>query len=207
MDDLDKLKSIWQKAPASATRQKEDIARMLQGESFSVVSRLKRNVRAELLFTLITALALLYVGLAATNPRLTWLIWVLLAISLMYLLYYINKLRTLSRFSMTEGNLKNNLQNLTEALRGYLKFYRLSYVILYPAFFIAVLWKTAYDVGADTFFSAFEDTSFLLLFIGLASVILAASYIFTSWYLRKLYGNHLKKLQGILNQLTEMLKE
>jgi|DewCreStandDraft_4_1066084.scaffolds.fasta_scaffold24239_1 hypothetical protein len=203
MDELDKLKAIWQNATGYTGKEKEEIARMLQGESASIVSRLKRNVWFELLFTILTGLALIYIGITSNNNRLSLMIAMLMVVYLIYLLYYIRKLRLLNRFSMTEGNIKSNLQHLTGALRGYLNFYKLSYIILYPLFFVAGLWIAARDVGVDEFLKRFSDTAYLLRFLLLTALLMSGVYTFTNWYLKKLYGNHLKRLQGILKEFDE----
>ncbi len=203
MDDLDKLKSIWQSASGYTGKDKEEIARMLQGESASIVSRLKRNVWFELLFTLITGVALIYIGLTSDNNRLSLMIALLMIIYLIYLLYYIRKLRLLNRFSITEGNIKNNLQHLTGALQGYLNFYKLSYIILYPLFFVTGLWIAARDVGVDEFLKRFSDAVYLLRFLLLTALLMGGVYALTNWYLKKLYGNHLKRLQRLLKEFDE----
>ncbi len=207
MDEFERLKSIWQQAQAEADKPKEDIARMLQGESLSIVSRLKRNVWFELLFTIVTGLLLLYWGLSTTSSRLLWMLSMLMIVCLAFLFYYTGKLRLLNRFSITEGDIKSNLQHLTAALQGYLRFYKLSYIVLYPVFFVAVLWATARDTGTDIFLEALKDRGFLMIFLLITTAILITAYVLTGWYLKKLYGNHLEKLQRILNDLTQTLKE
>lgn len=203
MDELEKLRSIWQNASGYIGKGKEEIALMLQGESASIVSRLKRNVWFELLFTIVTGIALVYIGISSANNRLSLMIAVLMVIYLIYLLYYIRKLRMLNRFSMNEGNIKNNLLHLTGALQGYLNFYKLSYIILYPVFFVAGLWIAARDVGMDEFLDRFNNPAYLVRFVLLTALLMGGVYVFTNWYLKKLYGNHLKRLQGILKEFDE----
>jgi hypothetical protein len=207
MDELDKLRDIWQQAPVETGKRKEDLARMLQGESISIVARLKRNVKFELIFTIITGLVLLYIGITTTSMKLMWVIYMLGVMYLVYLIYYIRKLRLLNRFSMSEGALKTNLQHLTETLSGYLTFYKISYIVLYPLFYLTMLWLSARETGTDIFLQAFNDTTFLVIFLVLTLLIMASAYAFTGWYLKKLYGNHLKKLQGILKELNESTTE
>ncbi|MCS6974722.1 MAG: hypothetical protein N2044_06970 [Cyclobacteriaceae bacterium] len=203
MDELDKLKSIWQSASGYTGKNKDEIARMLQGESASIVARLKRNVWIELLFTVVTGIALIYIGITSSNNRLSLMIAVLMVIYIFYLIYYIRKLRMLKRFSITGENIKNNLQHLTGALQGYLNFYKLSYIILYPLFFIAGLWIAARDEGMDNFLERFNNAAYLIRFLLLTALLMSSVYLFTNWYLKKLYGNHLKKLQGMLKELDD----
>lgn len=203
MDELDKLKLIWKSASVYTGKDEGEIARMLQGESISIVSRLKRNVWLELLFTILTGIALVYIGITSDNKRLSLMIALLMVVYLIYLLYYIRKLRLLNRFNMTEGNIKNNLRHLTGALQGYLNFYKLSYIILYPLFFVAGLWIAARDVGVDEFLKRFSDTAYLLRFLLLTALLMGGVYTLTNWYLKKLYGNHLKRLKGLLKELDE----
>lgn len=70
-------------------------------------------------------------------------------------------------------------------------------------FFVAGLWIAARDVGVDEFLKRFSDTAYLLRFLLLTALLMSGVYTFTNWYLKKLYGNHLKRLQGILKEFDE----
>jgi hypothetical protein len=57
------------------------------------------------------------------------------------------------------------------------------------------------DRGRDEFFRTISQPRTILYLIGFSIVFLALSFGFTNWYLKKLYGNHLEKLKGLLHEL------
>ncbi|MDL5049236.1 hypothetical protein QQ054_24790 [Oscillatoria amoena NRMC-F 0135] len=206
MEELDDLKSIWKQQPQGAdAKNTDEIARMLHGKSTSIVSRLKRSVWFELSFTVVCGIALAAYGLQAKSGQLAWMVLTLSVIFAAYILYYIKKLMLLSRYELSHGNLKTNLENLINGLSAYLSFYKRSYTILYPVFFCLGLLFGAIDAGLDNFIQRFKQLSFLIWFILVTGVFMVGVYKITDWYLQKLYGNHLEKLKGLLNEL-EVIK-
>jgi len=57
--ELDDLKSIWkQDKPGFEPKKEEEIASMIKGRSNSIISKLKRSVWFELIFTIVCGVAL-----------------------------------------------------------------------------------------------------------------------------------------------------
>lgn len=200
--EIEDLKDIWKKQTAGfKPKEEEELARMLQGRSSSVVARLKRNVWFELIFTFIGGVALLIYALTELTGSLKWTSISIIALFAIYSLYYIKKLRLLTAFEAGNDDLKTNLQRLTENLRGYLKFYRRSYSVLYPAYFFLGLLFTAIEHGAMGFLARMSQPEVLLTLILGAALFFVFSTWLTTWYLKKLYGNHLEKLEDLLSEL------
>jgi hypothetical protein len=118
-----------------------------------------------------------------------------------YSIYYVKKLRLLNRFDPGNENLKASLESLIRSLKGYLKFYKRSYSILYPVFFVLGLLFTAIEHGATGFFNRITNPNVYLILVPGAGLFFILSTWLTSWYLKKLYGNHLEKLQGLVQEL------
>jgi hypothetical protein len=203
MEELDDLKSIWrQQAPDFDKKNTEEITRMLQGRSTSIVSKLRRSVWFELAFTVFCGIALAAYGLYAKSGQLAWMVLTLSVIFAIYITYYVKKLNLLNRYAPDQGNLKTNLENLVQGLSAYLSFYKRSYTLLYPVFFCIGLLFGALDVGWDNFVHRFTQTSFLIWFVVITALFMAGIYKITDWYLKKLYGNHIEKLKELLQELT-----
>lgn len=202
--ELDELKSIWKHNNAHFQQKDEaDIARMLKGSSQSIVGKLKRSVWFELIFTSVTGLVLLVYALMLPSGALKWTSVSILILSVVYSFYYIKKLTLLNRFGAASDNLKSTLENLVGNLSGYLKFYKRSYTILYPAYFGLGLAFGALETGADRFLSILRQPRTIFILLATAVIFFYASTWFANWYLKKLYGNHLEKLRGLLNDLKE----
>jgi hypothetical protein len=199
--ELDELKSIWNKKQQDfQLKGADDIAVMLKGNSRSVVDKLKRSVWFELLITVVAGIGLLIYAFTLPNGSLKWTTVSILLLFVAYLFYYVKKLSLLNQFNADE-NLKDNLQRLVDSLSSYLKFYKLSYTILYPVYFGLGVLFGAIESGSQRFFEILFQTKTIvtLLIVGAAFFFLCTW--FANWYLRKLYGKHLDKLRAVLGEL------
>jgi hypothetical protein len=198
--ELEDLKSIWKKQPLVESKQDEEIILMLQGQSKSIISKLKRSVWFELIFTIVCGIALGIYGLTIESGALMWTIVSLLVLLISYLFYYVKKLMLLNRFDPA-GNLKENLTQILDRLTTYLTFYKRSYAILYPVYFLLGLLFGAIERGVDDFINHVSEPRTMLILIGLGVTFFILSFWITNWYLKKLYGNNIEKLKSLLNDL------
>jgi fumarate reductase subunit C len=109
----------------------------------------------------------------------------------------------LNNYDSSTDNLKANLRHLLERLDAYMKFYKRSYTILYPVFFVLGLLFGALESGFDRFIHKFENPLYTASFIILSIIFMVGVYTITNWYLKKLYGNHIEKLRTILDDLKD----
>jgi hypothetical protein len=202
--ELDELKSIWKKNNTEFQQKDEaELASMMKGSSKSIVEKLKRNVWFEFLFTLVAGVGLLIYALTLPSGSLKWTSVSVLVLLVVYSFYYIKKLLLLNRFNAGEDNLKENLKKLIDNLTSYLNFYKRSYTILYPLYFCLGLLFGAVERGADDFFHIIMRPKMILYLTSVAVFFAICSTWLTKWYLKKLYGNHLEKLNGVLYDLEE----
>lgn len=200
--EIEDLKYIWRKQSESFKPKDEaELANMLKGKSTSIIARLKRNVWFELIFTFIGGVALLGYALTLANGYLKWTSISILVLFGIYSIYYLKKLRLLNRFNSNHENLKANIERLVDDLRGYLKFYRRSYSFLYPVFLLLALLFIAIEHGTAGFFDKMTRPDVYLVLLPGAALFFIFSTWLTAWYLKKLYGNHLEKLEGLLSDL------
>lgn len=199
--ELEDLKSIWKHKPGFEPKQDKEIALMLQGQSKSIISKLKRSVWFELIFTMVCGLALGIYALTLESGALVWTIISLIALFTAYLFYYVKKIILLNKFDSTAGNMRENLQHLLDKLTTYLTFYKRSYAILYPVYFILGLLFGALERGMDDFLQHISQPKIILYLVALAGAFFLCTMWLTNWYLKKLYGNHLQKLKELLQEL------
>ena len=200
--ELDDLKSIWkQDKPGFEPKREAEIASMIKGRSNSIISKLKRSVWFELIFTIVCSIILGIYAVTLDNGALMWTIISLLVLFVSYLFYYVKKIILLNQFNPSTENLKNGLQNLLDRLTTYLNFYKRSYAILYPVYFCLGLLYGAMEQGLDEFLQRLSQPKVIIYLIVLAGVFFLFTIWITNWYLRKLYGNHLDKLKELLNEL------
>ena len=200
--EIDELRDIWKKQSEGFTPKDEaELTSMLKRNSTSIIARLKRNVWIELIFTFAGGLGLLAYALTLPAGALKWTSISILILFCIYSFYYFKKLRLLNRFNHGNEHIKANLQSLISSLKGYLRFYKRSYAILYPMYFFLGLLFTAIEQGPAGFQNKITKPEIFIPLVLGAIVFFVCSTWLTSWYLRKLYGNHLDKLESMLRDL------
>jgi len=200
--ELEELKSIWKSSiPSFQPKDEEEIARMLTRNSVSIIDKLKRSVWFELIFTLIVGIAFLIYALTLPTGALKWTCVSILAIYFVYSFFYIQKIMFLNRFNTNAENIRGNLTALINTLSGYLTFYKRSYTVLYPVFFCLSLLFISIERGTEQFLDHLLKPLTLFYLLCMAIVYYLLSTRFATWYLNKLYGNHLEKLKALLNDV------
>ena len=202
MEELDDLKSIWQQS-GYEPKGEHEIAAMLKRRSNTIINKLKRNVWFELIFTIVCGVALTIYTFTLQSKAMQWLIVSLLIMLVSYLFYYIKKITLLRKFDPSSENLKVTLKHLYDRLKIYFSFYKRSYAVLYPVYFILALLFGAIESGFEAFLHKFANFGFLMAFVLISAAFFVLIYRFTDWYLRKLYGDHIDKLQELLNELED----
>lgn len=200
--ELDELKSIWKLGePSFRPKDEEEIAAMLKGRSTSIIDKLKRSVWFELIFTVVVSIALLLYALTLPKGALKWASVSILLMFLAYAIYYVKKIILLNRFDPGNENIRANLMSLIDSLNGYLKVYKRSYTLLYPIFFCLFLLFIGIERGSDKFFENISKPATIIYLTCMAALYFFLATWFTNWYLKKLYGNHLEKLNSLLNDI------
>ena len=199
--ELDDLKAIWKNNEGFQPKNETEIASMLKGSSKTIIGKLKRNVLIEISVTLVAGIGLLLYALKLNNGSLKWTSISILVLFVGYSFYYVKKLLLLTGFDPGKGNIKVNLENLIVNLTGYLKFYKRSYTIFSPVYFCLGLLFAALERGTDEFLRIISRPNLIISLTVSASLFFIFSRWLTNWYLKKLYGNHLEKLKGLLTDL------
>jgi hypothetical protein len=202
--ELEDLKSIWKSsAPVFEPKNEQEIAMMLKGRSISIINKLKRNVWFELIFTIVVSVVLLIYALSLQQGAMKWTSISLLLMCLASTIYYVKKLSVLNRVQGINENLHQTISFLVTSLTGYLKFYKSSYTVLYPIYFLLGLSFSVLERGTDNFIELLSKPITIIYLLFMAGVFFLISSWFARWFLKKLYGDHLEKLKGILNELNQ----
>lgn len=202
MEELDDLKSIWKSRPGNfLPKDESEIAAMLKGSSKSIVHKLKRSVWIELSITLLAGVGLLIYALTLPSGALKWTSISILIIFVGYTIYYIKKIKLLNKFNTTTENVRVSLEQLISNLSSYLKFYKRSYTVLYPVYFVLGILFSGIERGTTQFLEMLTQPKTIAYLVLIGIVFFFSSTSLVDWLLKKLYGNHLEKLQRLLNDL------
>jgi hypothetical protein len=200
--EIEDLKDIWKKqSEGFKPKDETELTSMLRGRSTSIIARLKRNIWFELIGTFFGVVGLLIYALTLPAGYLKWTSIAILGFFCLFTFYYFKKLRLLNRFDPGKDNLKTSLQKLIPDLKGYLKFYKRSYSFLYPVFFFLGMLFTGLEYGAEGFLQKVTRPEVFMILLPGAVLFFICSNWLTGWYLKKLYGNHLEKLESLLKEL------
>jgi glucan phosphoethanolaminetransferase (alkaline phosphatase superfamily) len=202
--ELEELKSIWKSSdPGFSPKNETEIAQMLKGNSQSIVDKLKRSVWFELIFTLVAGVSLLVYALTLPSGALKWTSVSILILFVGYSFYYIKKLTLLVNYNPAAENIRASLERLTDNLSSYLRFYKRSYTLLYPIYFALGLLFVAIERGMDKFLDNLSQPRTIIYLLVIGLIFFFCSTWLTNWYLKKLYGNHLEKLKGLLHDIKQ----
>ena len=211
--ELDELKSLLNDKMERVHREKStgDLALLLGKKTQSVIGKLKRSLRLEIIACIIFTVACVAVAIfgAYTSLRIYFGIFAAMCFLFFPLLYVL--LRKTNELSSSALPVKSNLQTLVKLLNEYVKRYFQLTMILIPvsiiiAFLLGYSDENLHNPAlSNPFFPNFEGSS-LKTAIVIAYIILfsAGMYYFTKWYLKKLYGNYLKQLEQLIEELENM---
>ncbi len=209
--ELDDLRRQWQQPEpaASAALTPAELSTLLTRQRGGGVEKMRRNAQWEMALMLVLAVVtggfLPYVPELGLLPYLT----LLLALGLIY--YYYRVLGVLHQMRETADSVRSHLVQLCAGLRQLLRFnYRLTLAMVPVTMlttlgvpFIREIIHILEQLGHN------EQVRWgrLLLLIGISLVAGGLMQLLvkpvTQWYLQRLYGQHLDRLEGQLRELEE----
>lgn len=207
--ELDSLKYIWQTLEAPPTREDShrQILALMQRRSAGPLAKMRRNLNMELILiiALYTPTILLYFFLY--QGRLAGIGWLFIGTLLLFTGYFYRKNRLLKEMQCVGCQVRSNLQRQVRTLTKYTRFYILTGTLLIPIMtlcsYAIIRWKYPPAPGAALFYQISRSPWWqnpLFLLVPLA-IITVGIYYANAWYVGKLYGRHIKKLQDLLREM------
>jgi hypothetical protein len=222
--ELDSLKEIWRSSdaypgdirysggsPATADRYpgRENLLPLLQQRSRGPVARMRRNLSIELLCIIVAYVPLILFYLVEFQGRLRAISILLLLVGALFCAYYYRKSRLLNNMQCPACQVRSNLARQVGILKRYTRFYLLASTIVIPA--MAILTYVIFHLqlfypGEATVYHRLSpapwwksSTVWLLMLVPFTAIM----YYFNAWYINRLYGRHIKKLQELLREMDE----
>ena len=206
--DLDELRRRWQQAPPTADLTETSLKQLLKHRSTSLVEKMRRNARLEAGLTVLVIMLLpAYIVYADELPLQLWGKFMLvLAVGMLY--YYYLKLRLLQRMAHAETQVRQHLSQLCAGLRQLLRFYyRLTLATGPFGFLMGLCFAVSKEYAHSRLTPGYVVdwgalgimTAVMLVFVALMQVGVVYG---TRWYLHKLYGQHLDRLEASLQELN-----
>lgn len=206
--ELDNLKELWQSQPTGKTDPGK-LSELISRQSGSSLGKMRRSLRYELAFVLITWGGVIVYYFFAMSERMVSVAWTYLFLLGLFLVYYLRKDRLLRTMQCVtcevKSNLRMHLQKLEKLLRIYLWAGTLCipFVILYFGllFYFRQPFYTPKSIFLHSPAYAWWQTGLAWLALALATVPL--SYWMNKKYVYWLYGKHVDRLKGLINEMGE----
>jgi hypothetical protein len=180
-------------------RSAEDITSLMKRSTGSLLQKLKQSLLLEMIIAIAFAALCTYMIFFSNSwqYRTLFSIFSIIALGLIIVLYVLLK-RTNAFISISP--VKQNLQQLITILEEYVKRYLQLTLFLLPVCFVLGVWLTYND--PENILSPLNSKTVALL--STAMIILGTTFFFfTKWYLKRLYGDHLRQLKELLTEIDE----
>lgn len=204
--ELDSLKSVWQQeqsAPVIARQNADaEILKMTGRKSQSPVARMLRNMGRELLAVLIIYNLTIAYYVFENGSRYWLIVLLLILLEVFFAVYYYRTSKLLKAIQCIQCEVSSSLRRQVRTLEKYIRFYFIAGTVATPvAYFLTgliVLHSSSKGISLSRY-----SIGFYAVFIGIGLVITLLVYLLNKWYVHKLYGRHLEKLQRLLNEIEE----
>ena len=216
--ELDSLKDIWKNLDEQDLRSGSDVSitSMLHKRSKSPVAKMKRNLYWEMAALVVFYSAAIWYYIIGWQGRYWEVALLLFLVGVFALFYYFRKSKLLKDMQCVACEVKSNLKRQLVTLEKYVNFYFVSSILITPiAYFVAgliVFFKTPQNPGevnfrggGDSVLQASEQlpTQSLITFITIGVILTIGVYFFSRWAIDRLYGQHIKKLKELVEQMEE----
>lgn len=217
--ELDSLKDIWKNLDEEDLRSGRDvpITSMLHKRSKSPVAKMKRNLYWEMAALVVFYSLAIWYYITGWQGRYWEVALLLFLVGVFALFYYFRKNKLLKDMQCVACEVKSNLKRQLVTLEKYVNFYFVSSILLTPmAYFVAgliVFFKTPppesgkvdFHGGGASLPQVTEQlpTQSLITFITIGVILTIGVYFLSRWAIDRLYGQHIKKLKELVEQMEE----
>jgi hypothetical protein len=165
---------------------------------------MKRNLLIELIRSDHFYILFLYwYFLSASMGRYSEIAFLLLIAGILFIFYYYIKNRLLGRMQCVTCEVRSNLRQQLTTLERYVQFYFVCGTILAPVAYFASGIIVVLKYPGQNIAAGFTSSGSYIVFIVIGLLVTVGSYFFNKWYIKKLYGQHIKRLKDLLLQTEE----
>jgi hypothetical protein len=205
--ELESLKYIWHSlGPAAREPDHSALLALLEKRSRGPVARMRRNLVGEGILLLVTYIPGILCYFLEFEGRLSAISWLLVLLALVFFGYYSRKYRLLKEMHCVTAPIRSSLAQQVKTLKKYTRFYLRAGTGLIPGTYLVsyaiIRWKL--PAAGSQFYHRLHPISWWaspLFWLILLVPLTIGIYFINAWYINKLYGQHIKKLQELLQEL------
>ena len=207
--ELESLKYAWHSLEAPPAREPDHKAllALMEKRSRGPVARMQRNLAGEGILLLVTYIPGILCYWLEFEGRLSAISWLLALLALLFFGYYGRKYRLLKEMQCVASPIRSSLAQQVETLKKYTRFYLRAGTAVIPVTYLLsyaiIRWKLPTDPGS-TFYHRLHPMPWWaspVLWLILLVPMTIGIYFINAWYINKLYGRHIKKLQELLQEM------
>ncbi|KUG09558.1 hypothetical protein [Solirubrum puertoriconensis] len=204
--ELDEMRQRWRQQPTEPTARltPEAMQAILNQPSSSPLQRIRRNAQWEVGLTLLTLPVAASIMLFGQQPYTRTMAGWLLLVAVGFLFYIYQKFRVLNDgLAPGVGDLRQQLEQQSRSLRRLVQiYYRATMLTLFGSFGIGfVMQVLRFAHTAEGLKLALMVGTLVIGYLIIGWLAYLALQKFTRWYLQRLYGQHLDRLEGYLHDL------
>ena len=200
LDEIkDLLKSKLEEGPAPLTS--SELEEQISKKTHSIIDKIKRSIRFEL------ALGIFFVVIAVwawfRYPFFYVRPFSMLCIALCsFLFIYFGALyKKISAYEQSALPVKDSLQKVIDIVQQFTRLYFQFNMVTLPIYFIFGLITLYLIVKGDSSIKNYNWQRGIFFYLGWFAIWAAVMYLFSKWYIKKLYGNYLVQLKQQLKDI------
>lgn len=207
--ELDNMKELWndQQNTTQKSLSEQELITMIGNPSKGPIAKMKRNLKKELIFVLLTLPATAIYFQFNFKGKMFALSMAYVLLTLMFVAYYYFKNKLLNNMQCVTCEVKSNLNMQVNTLEKYIKNNLIVSTLLLPALMMFICWLlylNDYSTTPKSIFSysvAYSPWLTTLIWAGISIAITIPMYFLNKKYLHWLYGKHINRLKRVLSEL------
>jgi len=206
--NIDDLKDAW--GNDEPQDMKLPVSTETLGKTNSVVGRIRKNMRSELVALLVSYAILLVYLFAGVSTNFLFnitiiLFFVILVLNCFYYFRFYVFYKSISRYDL---NMRNNIRKIAYELELNTEIYKTYNFSVTPIAILATITLISSQVASDKiqqFFasSGLISTGTLLAIFAVILLSFIVTYVCISWHVRLQYGKYLNELKQVMNDLGD----
>ncbi|HEY4206570.1 MAG TPA: hypothetical protein VGM31_07155 [Puia sp.] len=209
--ELDSLKYAWRTLDARHAPDKSpaEIRALLQRRSGGIVARMRRNLLGELILIAATYTPAILFYFLDFEGKLSGIAWLFILLLATFSVYFYKKYQLLKAMQCTGCSLHGSLRQQVATLKKYIRFYIWSGTMIVPVM-VLLTWfiirqQFPATPGADLYYQLSGTPWWQQPFVWtiLLLPLTVGIYFVNWWYVHRLYGRHIGKLQDLLREMEE----
>jgi len=210
--ELDSLKYAWRTLASRPVPENSpaQIRALLQQRSKGPVAKMRRNLVGELLLILVTYTPAILFYFLEFDGKLSGIAWLFILLVIILAVYFHRKSRLLNAMQCAEFDICSSLRQQVDTLKRYIRFYVRAGTVMIPVMailsWLIIRWKFPRMPGADLFYriSGSPWWQHPLIWLAMLIPVTVGVYFLNVWYVGRLYGQHIRKLQDLLREMEEV---